>query len=244
VSSTPSVRRLEQIAYDFWCAPEVEEQDGWRLRFAHRVTGRANSVWPNGDGAAPLAEKLERVERWYAERAAPALFQLTAAARPAGLARVLLARGYVWRGAAVSVETADLDEVVARSSGEADLDDEPDDAWVGLWTGTRAFERRDVARQILLASPGRTVFARTGAVAVGRGVVSGEWLGITSMATLPAARRRGHARAIVHALATWARGLGARRALLQVEEANVAARRLYAQVGFTPSHVYRYCRQP
>src|SRR5829696_4720159 len=126
VSSTPSLSRLEAIAYDFWCAPEVEELDGWRLRFGYGVTGRANSVWPNHDGTMPLAGKLERAEQWY---------------------------------------------------------------------------------------------------------------------TVPAARRRGHARAIVHALARWAAESGARQALLQVEETNLVARRLYAGVGFVPSHSYRYCME-
>src|SRR5215211_6814301 len=243
VSSTPSLSRLEAIAYDFWCAPEVEEVDGWRLRFGYGVTGRANSVWPNRDFGLPLAEKLELAEHWYAGRGVPTLFQLTDAARPRSLAGTLLARGYEWRAQPVSVETADVQEVVACSDGDAELADEPDDAWVELWTGTRRFDRIDVARALLTGSPGRTTFARVGDVAVGRGVVVGDWLGITSMATLPRARRRGHARAIVHALARWGQQMGARRALLQVEQTNVAARALYKDVGFVPNHSYRYCIQ-
>src|SRR3954447_25225235 len=70
---------LEAVAYDFWRAPEVAELAGWRLRFAHGITGGANSVWPNGDGPLPLADKLERAEAWYRERALPTLFQLTEA---------------------------------------------------------------------------------------------------------------------------------------------------------------------
>jgi GNAT superfamily N-acetyltransferase len=60
------------------------------------------------------------------------------------------------------------------------------------------------------------------------------------MVTAPEARRRGHARAIVHALAGWAAQRGARRALLQVEEANRPARALYTASGFVPTHTYRY----
>jgi ribosomal protein S18 acetylase RimI-like enzyme len=77
-------------------------------------------------------------------------------------------------------------------------------------------------------------------VAVGRGVVVDGWLGITSMATAPDARRRGHARAIVHALARWAQSLGATGALLQVESTNEPARALYRSVGFVQNHTYRY----
>src|SRR5436305_9842815 len=69
VSSTQfPTDELEAVAYDFWRAPEVAELDGWRLRFAHGITGRANSVWPNGDGTLPLVEKIERAEAWYRAR--------------------------------------------------------------------------------------------------------------------------------------------------------------------------------
>ena len=85
---------LERIGFDIWRAPDTDELDGWRLRFAHGVTGRANSVWPNGDGAMPLETKLERVEAWYAARGFPARYQVTAAARPPALAEALAARGY------------------------------------------------------------------------------------------------------------------------------------------------------
>jgi N-acetylglutamate synthase len=243
VSSTLSPEYLEDVAYDLWCATEVEELDGWRLRFAHSVSGRANSVWPNRDGSLALPEKLERVEAWYAARRVPARFQLTEAARPRELTEALLARGYEWRGAPVSVEVAKVDDVVALSWGDASVSDEVDDAWVELWTGTRGFDRVDIARAILSASPGPTVFARVDDLAVGRGVVLGEWLGITSMATVPEARGRGHGRAIVHALARWGERLGATRALLQVEETNVPARALYSGVGFAANHAYRYCVQ-
>src|SRR3954449_9713788 len=98
VSSTQfPTDRLEAVAYEFWRAPEVAELDGWRLRFAHGITGRANSVWPNGDGTMPLAEKIERAEAWYRERGLATLFQLTEAA-PAGLEEALVARGYEARG--------------------------------------------------------------------------------------------------------------------------------------------------
>jgi GNAT superfamily N-acetyltransferase len=239
VSSTQfPTDELEAVAYDFWRAPEVAELDGWRLRFAHGITGRANSVWPNGDGTLPLDEKIDRAEAWYRERGLATLFQLTEAARPAGLEDALVARGYEARGVPVSVEVASLDAVLARTSGDAEVSTEFDGAWLGLWAGSRGFANLDAARDLLTA--GDAAFASIGGDAVGRGVVAGAWLGITSMVTVPAARRRGYARAIVHALARWAAAQGCTHAMLQVESTNQPARTLYASVGFVPHHDYHY----
>ena len=229
---------LESVAYELWRAPEVVELDGWRLRYAYGYTGRANSVWPNGDGALPLDEKIDRVEEWYRERSRPPAFQLTEAARPRELDARLAERGYIVRTAPVSVQTAALDDVLARTHGEADVSEELDDAWVSLFAGSRGFDRLDVVRMLLEA--GDTAFARVGDVAGGRGVRVGDWLGITSMVTVPEARRRGHGRAILHALARWGAARGCTRAILQVERGNAAAEELYGGVGFVPHHEYRY----
>ena len=239
MSSTPfRTDELEAIAYDFWRAPEVAEVDGWRLRFAHGVSGRAKSVWPNGQGSLPLEEKIDRAEEWYRRRGVFVLFQLTEAARPAGLEEALVARGYEQRVAPVSVQVATIDDILDRTAGDAELTADLDDAWLALLTGTRGFANRDAARAIL--TDGTVGFARVVDVAVGRGAVVGEWLGITSMATVPQARRRGHARAIVHALAGWGASRGCRYALVQVDSANDAAMALYADAGFRPHHEYRY----
>ncbi|WP_235433686.1 GNAT family N-acetyltransferase, partial [Protofrankia coriariae] len=79
-------------------------------------------------------------------------------------------------------------------------------------------------------------------VAVGRGTVDGDWLGIYSMATVPAARGRGAARAVLTRLAAWAAEAGASRAYLQVEQTSTAARQLYAALGFRPVYRYSYRR--
>ena len=60
------------------------------------------------------------------------------------------------------------------------------------------------------------------------------------MVTVPDARRRGHARAIVHALARWAAARGCTHTMLQVESTNAPARTLYASAGFVPHHEYHY----
>ena len=241
MSSTPSqaeIRALECVAYDLWVAPETAELGGWTLRAAAGLTGRANSVWPNGDGSLPLAERIAAAEEWYAARSLPPRFQVTAASLPDGLGAALVERGYRPSGEPTSVETAPLPPAGAHAHVE--LTDEPAVEWIALWQGVRGFARPDVARALLAGSPGRTVFARIGHEAVGRGVAVGGWLGVTSMATAPNARRRGHARAVLETLCAWAGGLGCTRALLQVESGNAAARALYRGYGFAEHHAYRY----
>ncbi|WP_058755074.1 GNAT family N-acetyltransferase [Sphingomonas endophytica] len=67
---------------------------------------------------------------------------------------------------------------------------------------------------------------------------------IEAVGTDPAARRRGHARAIVAALIGWADRHGAAHIALQVEETNAPARALYAAMGFaTDLYGYHYRRR-
>jgi GNAT superfamily N-acetyltransferase len=239
VSSTRSrTDELEAVGYELWLAPDVTELDGWRLRFAHGVSGRANSVWPNGEGVLPLEEKVQRVEEWYRAHGAPVMFQLTGAARTRELGALLAARGYEWRSAPVSVQVAQLDRVLSCTRGEADVSPALDDDWLELWAGARGFDRHDVARDILTA--GDVAFARVENVAVGRGVVVGDWLGITAMITLPQARRQGHGRAILHTLAQWGTERACTRAILQVDLGSGPALALYAGAGFAGQHEYRY----
>ncbi|MDX6450267.1 MAG: N-acetylglutamate synthase [Gaiellaceae bacterium] len=234
--TTAWIRALEDVGYAIWVSPEVEELDGWRLRHARGLTGRANSVFPNAPGALPLEQKIAHVEAWYAARAQPPRFQLTDASLPVGLAEALRGRGYEAAGSPVSVETSEL------SGGSADarveVREELDHEWIELWTASRGTSELEAARALLTGSPGRTAYACIPGAAVGRAVAWGEWLGITSMVTLPDARRRGFARAIVESLIGWGRDAGATRGFLQTD--SPVARALYAQFGWVEQYTYRY----
>jgi GNAT superfamily N-acetyltransferase len=74
-------------------------------------------------------------------------------------------------------------------------------------------------------------------VAVGRAVADTGWVGVFGMGTLPTARGRGAARAVLAALARWAEG---DRMYLQVERDNAAAMRLYERMGFAEACAYHY----
>ena len=68
---------------------------------------------------------------------------------------------------------------------------------------------------------------------------------IANLAVVPAARRRGIARALLDAIVAEARGSGIARVFLEVRESNAAARALYASLGFTPiARRTRYYRKP
>jgi GNAT superfamily N-acetyltransferase len=233
--SAGEIRALDEVGYRIWVAPEVEELDGWRLRFAGGLTSRANAVFPNAAGVLPLEEKLERVEAWYAERGAAARFQLTAGSLPDGLAPALARRGYA-PGEPVGVLTSELPDVEADDRVE--LADSVDGEWLRLWAASRGFDDVEVVRALMCGSPGRTVFARVPGVAIGRAVACDGWLGITSMLTVPEARRQGLGRAILATLLAWGRAAGARRGFLQTD--SPAAKALYAQLGFAERYAYRY----
>ena len=85
-----------------------------------------------------------------------------------------------------------------------------------------------------------TLYAAGIPAAVGMGVIEAGWLGIFSMATLPAFRRRGAARAILRTLAVWAQLYDAQYAYLQVMAHNTVAQALYAGAGFVTAYGYHY----
>jgi N-acetylglutamate synthase len=238
--SAAEVRALEEVGYGIWVAPEVEELDGWRLRYAGGLTNRANTVFPNANGSLPLDERIERAERWYAARGAGTGFQVTEASLPAGLADALARRGYAVASGPVSVQTAELPAL--EPDPRVEVAAEPSDDWVTLWGESRGASDAGIARALLTGGAGRTAFAQIPGLAVGRAVAIGEWLGVTSMLTVPAARRRGLGRAVLATLVAWGRAAGARRGYLQTE--NPVAIALYGSLGFAERYTYRHFRRP
>ncbi|HMA47152.1 MAG TPA: GNAT family N-acetyltransferase [Frankiaceae bacterium] len=255
------VRELEELIARGWPSLHVKHVDGWVLRASRGATRRGNSVWPRGPVADPEAA-LRVVEEFYDAQVLPPTFQISPAARPAGLGALLDVHGYDDRGP-TDVCVADLDDVLGLDDG-ADLDDgeeearpagvelrpEADDRWLTLagevFAGFR--DHRAASAQVLglvrLPSAYALMPLDGAPAAVGRAVLDGPWVGIYSMATLPAARRRGAARAVLRALAAWAADRGGGRAYVQVEETSTAARRLYEAAGFAPVYRYTYRRRP
>ena len=243
-----SIEELEQLAYASWPAAEVQELDGWRLRYTGGVTRRANSVWSNRSRETlPLPLRINAVEGYYREREQPALFQLSPLSQPAGLDSELSARGYQL-DAATSLQVADA-RTAAGVGGSSQLRIEPRlfDEWFEISGRRGRFAGvQDVYRGLLerLGDRAQYALALDGGepAAVGLLVVDGGWAGIFSMLTLAEHRRRGLARAVVGAMARHALAKGVERLYLQVELDNAASLALYAGCGFAERYRYHYRR--
>lgn len=218
-----------------WPALESVRVGAWKARFGAGVTKRANSVLcPDGSEDGDIAA----VERLYAERELPAVFQL----RPGALDDELARRGYTLVDPTLFF-TRRLTAADVRT-GPVEVSDEPGRAWMDAWWAVdgRYAEGLPVAREILTGVQARyaSVTEDGRAVATGRGVPQGDTLGVYCMAVPPEQRRRGLARVVLRALLADAYARGQRTAYLAVTEANAAARALYTAEGFVPAGGYHY----
>jgi N-acetylglutamate synthase len=118
--------------------------------------------------------------------------------------------------------------------------------WVDAWAMVSgSAESQATAELVLSQLDDRARFAVAtddagAAVAVGLGVVEDGWLGVFSLATIPAARRRGAATAVVDALERWGLTRGALATYLQVDRDNAPALAFYARRSLSIAHSYHY----
>jgi ribosomal protein S18 acetylase RimI-like enzyme len=253
--NTAVIRELEERAFAAWPAEQVDELGGWRLRFTHGVTRRANSVWPAQAEPERLAELIAGAEAFYAAQAQPTLFQLSPVAAPAGLDQELERRGYSVE-APVDVQVAEVAGVIAalerRNSpvwGEPRVARQPSAAWFELSALRGRFAAvANIYRALLQRLGDRAAYVsverdgRAGAVALG--VKDGPWMGLFAMTTAAELRRRGLGAAVLRQLAQFAGEAGCQRMYLQVERDNVDARALYQGAGFATAYGYHYRRSP
>ncbi|GAA1969493.1 GNAT family N-acetyltransferase [Catenulispora subtropica] len=222
-------------------AESDERTSGWWLRHAPGCAWWVASVLPHGGTSrAELSERTEAAEAYCAERGIPVLVQMTPGAAPPELDALLEARGYE-RKASVSLQTATTSEVLAlalapQGSLRVRLQEQPTRAWFDVLHQVAGGDA-DAQWRLLERITERAVYASVllgdETVAVGRAVAESGWAGVFSMATLPAARGKGAAGAVIGALADWAAVNGAGRMYLQVEHENAGAARIYGRVGFS-----------
>ncbi|WP_318241292.1 GNAT family N-acetyltransferase [Cellulomonas avistercoris] len=230
-----------------WPPPRVVDVDGWRVGLSGGVTRRAGSTLALRD-VDDLPGAVDRVERLYRDDGAPAVFRVGDPGNPAGLAAELAARGYTV-AAVTDVLVRDLPVPGADASARdlrVRVADAPDEAWLDLWLDGKG-GAREPSRAIVTGVPALYLTATDDDgtdVAVIRAAVVEDWLALSCLQVVPAARRRGLGRALTLRALAAAAQRGAHRAFLQVEADNVAALRLYGALGFRPAHRYAYRVQP
>ncbi len=231
-------------------AADEERRHGWWLRHTDSSTWWSGAVLAHGQRAdEPLERGVRAAEAFYADRNAPARFQICADCPP-GLDATLAGRGYR-RECPMSLQVAAADDVIERLSAPAlpvQLVDRPDSAWFAIWHAVSAADSPPqpewrVLQRVQAPSAYVTVLDDGQPIAVGRAVADTGWTGVFGTATLPVARGRGAAKRVLSALAAWAVEQQAPRLYLQVEADNAAARRLYEGAGFTELATYHYRRQ-
>jgi ribosomal protein S18 acetylase RimI-like enzyme len=244
------LREFEETVVDAWPATDCEELDGWLLRASGGPSRRGNSVAPLENGSAfALDERIAQVERWYAARGYPAMFQIGPGCMPGELDAILQLRGYSKEAESIAA-TAAPSELLQRLPGsDAQVTRQASEAW---WSVVREASRFSTSRDVLAGFLARlgsrcryvTHFAADGrASAACVGVSSEQRLGVYAMITLPLARRTGAASALLRALAHSALEAHMEEMYLLVEADNEPARALYERAGFRDLYRYHYRTQ-
>lgn len=225
-------------------AVETRYVGQWLLRASSGWTGRANSLLPAGDPGMSLSDALKLAEDFYAERGLPAL-ALVRLDSPE--ANELQEQGWKdarpWQADVLVMHTS-LDLVNAAPEYEVTVTPQPDAAWYET-----AFEGPvpGPAPEVMEGAP-RAAFASVSldgrVVAVGRGSMTGHWLGVDAVRVDPQYRRRGLATAVLQGLTRWAGPLGGRRSYLEVVEDNIPAMTTYTSLGYAEAYRYRYLVGP
>ncbi len=221
-------------------AVETSYVGQWLLRASGGWTGRANSVLPAGDPGMPVSDALKLTEAFYTERGLPPLALVRLDSPEAvELGQLGWVEARPEQGD-VLVLHATLDLVNAQPAYEVTVSDKPDAAWYEV-----AFEGPPpAAAPAVMEGAPKAAFASVELdgklVAVGRGSMTGHWLGVDAVRVDPAYRRRGLATAVLQGLARWSGQLGGRRTYLEVVEDNLPALTTYTTLGYAPAYRYRY----
>jgi ribosomal protein S18 acetylase RimI-like enzyme len=244
---TISIADLEHAAAPGWRPPDQASLGDWLLRAASGFTGRANSALAAGDPGLRLADAIETVTRWYADRGLPPMIAVpypVAQSERSELDQILAGLGWTVRADAATVMTAATTGVAGRVSGAAAvaIDSAPDAGWLGQYH-YRGQQLPPVAIRLLTSAPWQafaSIRADDETIAIGRVAASGDWAGLTAVEVDPRHRRGGLGSAVTAALAAHAADRGFRNVYLQVTDGNAGARSLYRRLGFADHHGYHY----
>ncbi len=216
----------------------------WLLAFDDGTVGRCHSAVPL-QHAPPRPGSLDHIASRYASAGLAPVLRVPERPEFQAFQRELLSRGYA-RSKPTAVQNASVPQTSAAAGRRVEIANAPPPGWEQVFLG-EGFDPVDGASRLAILRRGReSVFATVRkddrVVAVGSACIRGSWCGIHGMRTLPAARGRGYASAILGEFARVARARGTARWFLQVDETNAPARRLYERWGFATAWTYAYWR--
>ena len=236
-------RRVEEASLNAWPALQQSLLDGWVLRFSRGFTKRANSIVPLYRAEQNALEKVRYCENLYAREQLKTIFRLTTVVESQALDQLLAQRGYQ-RVDPTHVLVRDLQSLPV--SGHAQFRELPRADWLDAYTRASEMPQANVQLHAMLLSGIRSdhvfgaIVVDGAPVACGLAVLERELVGLFDLVTHPAARRHGHARALVESLLAWGARGGALHAYLQVVESNAPAHALYERLGFQRLYEYWY----
>jgi N-acetylglutamate synthase len=239
-----SAAEIERHARPGWLA-DSEPLGEWTLRAAAGFTGRANSCHAVGDPGLPIAAAAERIVGFAARHDIAPMAMVVAGSAEEGALRGL---GWADTYVPTSVLVARLADVLGErpTSDAVHVTETLDDAWLTAYGRSRPLPADlAVVRRILDSNPPRAFAAIAVGrelAAIGRGHLSGDWLGVAAVWVDAEHRRRGLATAIMTALGHWAARRGARYVYVQVDRENQVALTAYQRLGLRPHHDYLYLR--
>jgi ribosomal protein S18 acetylase RimI-like enzyme len=236
------IRLLEELNFNAWPSLTGVHVDGWLVRRTGGISRRVNSVNALAAGRMALGERLAACEALYRSWGMRSVFRITPLSE-SGLEEMLLGRGYAVE-APTYVMVADLGP--RKVDPRVRLAEVFEAAWPEASARLRGLPEDEAtilaAQHRLIAVPTLWASALSGdnVMAVGAAAVERGWAGLHGIYVGRDGRRQGLARAISVSLLSRAHAMGARRAWLQVEQANAAAIPLYRSLGFETSWTYRH----
>ena len=234
LGSLDLLRQIEWAAVRGWPALKTREIDGWVWRFTSGGSIRANSVAALAYTGADIDTTIDAIEALSRENDTPAVVTVSEASRPPDLDGRLAARGYARGDAHVTMAKVVTAAAIPLA---CKVNPSPPPGWMDAYLSGLSPDRRLIAPRLIANLPKRTawfVSCTTNGILTSSGltVIDGTLASVQCMATLPGARGRGGAKAVLAAIEATALQHGATALYLQTGGDNTAARTLYAAMGY------------
>jgi GNAT superfamily N-acetyltransferase len=250
---------LEKVMAKGWQALDRGGVGDWVLRASEGFTGRANSALVVGDPSLPIDKAIDYVEKWYAERDRPPIFQVHGergfAVDDIPAAAALIERGYavgggrhdwqrvlVMTGLSASVPPLTEESAPVTADAELKLD------WLMSYGEQRTIVP-GATEAVLTGSDGQLFLSVTDPesgriIALARMAIHPGWAGVFGLWVHPDHRRQGLATTVVSAIAMVARENNMPAMYLQVSADNADGVAFWERLGFGVHHEYTYLARP